>query len=155
MHDEDVVCTITNQRKTGFLNVVKTLLPDTHPGRFNLQIDGGTDPDAENASDGGSTGQQEVDTDTQTVGETAYPGTSLDDYEISISCLDQGGQGTQVAASTDVGPLNVDVGRNDDILCTVTNVIQIVPPPAGVDLPAQSIVAGLAIVGIALMVDGF
>ncbi len=35
----DIVCTITNTRKTGKLEVVKKLSPTTDPGRFDLRID--------------------------------------------------------------------------------------------------------------------
>ena len=38
---------ITNTRETGKLEVRKDLEPDTDPGKFNLQIDGVTDPDAD------------------------------------------------------------------------------------------------------------
>ena len=36
----DIVCTITNTRETGKLEVVKDLNPSTDAGKFNLQIDG-------------------------------------------------------------------------------------------------------------------
>ena len=36
----DIVCVITNTRKTGKLEVVKDLIPAADPGDFNLQIDG-------------------------------------------------------------------------------------------------------------------
>ena len=54
----DIVCTITNTRETGKLEVVKDLNPSGDPGKFNLQIDGNTDPDAANVGDGGSTGEE-------------------------------------------------------------------------------------------------
>ena len=41
-YGDDIVCTITNTRKTGKLEVVKNLNPNTDPGKFNLQIDGTT-----------------------------------------------------------------------------------------------------------------
>ena len=40
----DIVCTITNTRETGKLEVKKNLSPTNDPGQFDLQIDGITDP---------------------------------------------------------------------------------------------------------------
>ena len=48
--NEDIVCTITNTRETGTIEVIKDLEPDGDPGRFNLQIDGTTEEG--NARDG-------------------------------------------------------------------------------------------------------
>src|SRR5204863_1968134 len=84
----DIVCTVTNTRETGKLEVVKDLIPSTDPGKFNLQIDGATDPDAANIGDGGSTGETTLNTGTHTVGETAGTSTSLADYQKTITRLD-------------------------------------------------------------------
>src|SRR5439155_17748385 len=40
--DDVVVCTITNTRDTGTIEVRKNLSPTSDPGRFDLQIDGTT-----------------------------------------------------------------------------------------------------------------
>ncbi len=68
---------ITNTRETGKLEVKKSLSPTNDPGKFNLQIDGTTDPDAQNVGNGGSTNEQTINTGSHTVGETAGTGTSL------------------------------------------------------------------------------
>ena len=83
--NEDIVCTITNTRETGTIEVIKDLEPDGDPGLFNLQIDGTTEEG--NAGDGGTTTALPFNTGTHSVGETAGTGTSLDDYEKSISCV--------------------------------------------------------------------
>ena len=119
--DDVVVCTYTNTRQTGQLEVVKLLQPEDDLGLFNLQIDGVTDPDAANVGNGGSTGKETVDAGDYAVGEIAGTLTTLDDYTISISCVDQGGAGTEVASGEGAGPLDVTVNANDDIVCTVTN----------------------------------
>src|SRR5205814_2175811 len=95
----DIVCTITNTRETGKLEVVKDLNPSTDPGKFNLQIDGSTDADAANVGDGGWTGEETLNTGTHTVGETAGTATSLGDYQKSISCVDTA-NGDAAAGST-------------------------------------------------------
>jgi hypothetical protein len=122
-HEDDVVCTITNSRDTGKLEVRKDLEPNDDGGKFNLQIDGSTDPNAGNVGDGGSTGEETLNTGDHTVGETAGTDTDLDDYQKSIVCKDQDGTGDTVAETTtdDGGPLTVPVGSGDDIVCTITN----------------------------------
>src|SRR4029079_10887860 len=117
---DDIVCTITNTRKTGKLEVQKVLSPAADPGTFNLQIDGSTAGTGGGVGDGGTTGEQTVNTGTRTVGETAASG-SLTNYTIAISCKDQNGTGSVVASGTNAGPLNVPVAAGDDIVCTITN----------------------------------
>ena len=53
---DDIVCTITNTRETGKIELFKKLDPNTDPGRFNLFIkQGATVIDSEaNAGDGGA-----------------------------------------------------------------------------------------------------
>ena len=55
----------------------KALSPADDPGRFNLQIDGTTDPDAAAIGDGGTTNEETVFAERHTVGETAASGTDL------------------------------------------------------------------------------
>ena len=49
---------ITNTRETGKLEVKKDLSPTTDPGKFDLQIDGTTDADANDVGHNGSTGEE-------------------------------------------------------------------------------------------------
>jgi Domain of unknown function DUF11 len=121
-YQDDIVCTVTNVRETGQLEVVKDLQPDSDPGRFDLQIDGNTEKT--DAGDGGTTGEKTVNTGVHTVGEIAGSVGDPADYQKSIVCKDQNGTGTTVAsvAPDSAGPLNVTVGYQDDIVCTVTNV---------------------------------
>ncbi len=121
--NDDIVCTITNTRETGKLEVKKSLSPTDDPGLFNLQIDGSTDPDATNVGNGGSTGEETVNTGTHTVGEIAGTSTSLANYQKSIECKANNGTGSVVASvgADSAGPLNVPVGFGDDIVCTITN----------------------------------
>jgi uncharacterized repeat protein (TIGR01451 family) len=120
--NSDIVCTITNTRDTGTLEVVKDLSPDTDPGRFDLLINGSVE--ADDAGDGDTTGPQTLNTGTHTVGEAAGTGTSLANYTSSISCRDENGAGDIVASGSGVGPLNVTLGDNDDIVCVITNTRQ-------------------------------
>ena len=56
-HDRlDIVCTITNTRETGTLEVSKKLSPTTDPGRSTSRSTARTDADATNVGDGGTTG---------------------------------------------------------------------------------------------------
>jgi cysteine-rich repeat protein len=111
------------------IEVVKHLTPTNDPGKFNLQIDGTTQASSACVGDTGTTGSQEVGAGTSenpgathTVGETACtdPATNLADYTSSISCVKRG-TSTVVASGSGVGPLDVPVQKDDDIVCTITN----------------------------------
>jgi hypothetical protein len=122
---DDVVCTITNVRRTGRLEVRKVLAPATDTGRFNLQIDGATVGGGANVGNGGATGEMTVVTGVHSVRETAGTNTQLSDYTSRIDCSD----GTTLLGSA--GPLNVTVMSGDDIVCTITNTrISDCPPTA-------------------------
>ena len=114
-------CTITNTRDTGQLTVIKDLSPANDPGKFNLQVDGATAGTGANVGDGGTTGALTLDTGSYDVGETAGTATNLGNYASTIECVDEGGQGVVVADGAGAGPLSVDVGKDDDIVCTITN----------------------------------
>jgi hypothetical protein len=123
---DDIVCTITNVRETGAIELKKNLEPDSDPGRFNLLIkqNGNTVDSEPNAGDGGSTGENSVNTGTYQVSETAgtSPATNLADYQKSIECKDQNGGVVASQGPDSAGPLSVTVGYQDDIVCTITNV---------------------------------
>jgi hypothetical protein len=116
---DDIVCTITNTRETGKLEVVKSLNPTTDPGLFNLQIDGATQKT--DATNGQSTGEKTVNTGLHNVGEVAGSVGVLTDYVKSIVCKDSNGAGATVASGSSAGPLDVTVNSGDDIVCTITN----------------------------------
>ena len=67
----------------------------------------------------GTTGPQTVAVGSHTIGETAGTGTTLTDYQTIIECKDSEDQ--IVASGTGAGPLNVAVGYEDKIVCTMTN----------------------------------
>ena len=115
----DVVCTITNTRETGWLTVEKDLDPGNDPGLFDLLING--ESEFSDASDGDSTGQVEVNTGVNTVGEEAGSGTSLGNYSSSIECVDDGGEGNPIASGLGAGPLEVTVTDGEDVVCTINN----------------------------------
>ena len=72
----DIVCTITNTRKTGKLEVVKKVNPTNDPGRFDLRIDNTVQKDE--AAHNGTTGEKTLNTGNHTVSETADGETTLD-----------------------------------------------------------------------------
>ena len=110
--EQNVVCTITNTRKTGTLTVVKDLSPSADPGKFNLLIDGVAE--ASGVGGGGTTGAVTVNTGSHSVGESAGGNTSLDDYTTTTACRDDEGS---VASSGG----SVSVGHNQNVVCTITN----------------------------------
>jgi Prealbumin-like fold domain len=114
-------CVITNTRKTGTIKVTKKLAPATDSGKFNLLIDGVAK--ATDVGDGGTTGTQTVNTGVHTVGESAGTGTSLSNYDSSMTCVDTAHGG---AADND-GSVQVDSG--DAWECVITNTRKTTPTP--------------------------
>ena len=122
---ESVVCTITNTRKQGTLTLVKQSLPDSAPGRFDLQV---RDFDNQrtlvqvlNVGDGGSTSKITLDTGTYLVRELVNSTTNPTEratYIASISCDNNARDA--VAPGTE---LLVTIGE-EDVTCTFTNVKQ-------------------------------
>jgi hypothetical protein len=109
--DHLVYCVFTNQRNTGTITVKKDLVPATDAGRFDLKVDGS--PVATNVGDGGY-GKTTVLTGTHTVGES---GANLADYVRYTKCV----KGAYVVAEGS-GDVNVPVGKDDDVVCTIKNV---------------------------------
>ncbi len=121
--DETVTCTFNNVRQTGKLEVKKSLSPTTDPGKFDLQIDGTTDANADDVGHNGSTGEETLNTGNHTVGEVAGASTDLANYQKSIECRDDNGTGAVVASAgvDNAGPLTVNVTSGSDIVCVITN----------------------------------
>jgi hypothetical protein len=111
----NVVCTITNTRRTGTLTVNKVVSPGSDLGLFNLQIDGNTAGSGANVGHGGSTGAIPVNAGIHAVGELGGTNTSLADYISSIDC----GGGVAIAGP---GPLLVPVSDGGNVVCTIVNI---------------------------------
>ena len=130
----DIVCTITNTRKQGNIELRKALDPTNDPGRFNLVIKkgaagaGGTLDTEPNAGNGGTTGENTVDTGTYNVSENttgATPATNLGDYVSTTECfVDVNGDSVKQAgeAAKTVSSGDVSVGYQEDVVCIITNV---------------------------------
>jgi uncharacterized repeat protein (TIGR01451 family) len=116
---DDIVCTIRNERKTGQLKLIKDLTPTTDPGRFHLQIDGITRK--ADASNQDTTGERTVVAGAHTVGEIAGTGTLLATYASRIECRADGGTGAVVASADNAGPLTVMVEEDDLVVCRLAN----------------------------------
>ncbi len=103
---EDKICTITNEDKVAHLTVIKSVVPSTDNGKFNLQIDGNTK--ATDVGDGGTTNAVTLDRGQHVVSELAGTNTNLSDY-ISVIGGDCDMQG------------NVTLNPGDNKFCTITN----------------------------------
>jgi hypothetical protein len=117
----DVVCTITNTRNTGKLELKKALSPTSDPGKFNLFIKSGatTSASASNVGDGGSTGAggTTLNTGTYNLSETAGTATSLSSYTVTgPTCVNRTGGGSVTVTNG-----NVDLAKDADVVCTITN----------------------------------
>ncbi|MGD8856924.1 MAG: hypothetical protein PVG33_11385, partial [Chloroflexota bacterium] len=102
--------------KSGFIEVIKDVEPDTAPGLFTLQIDG--DDFAVNVGDGGTTGKQKVSIGTRTISEIAGSGTSLSDYDTTYSCDVNSVPAVITGSGT---TFEVILADGDDVICTFTN----------------------------------
>jgi len=116
-------CDCSNLTLTGInfakLKVVKALSPSSNTGKFNLQIDGLTN--VSNVGDGGTTGFVDVNTGDHTVGETAGTGTSLSNYDSSITCTN----GTATVGPLSGTSLTFNVtNTGGDWVCTITNTLK-------------------------------
>jgi len=118
---DDVVCTLTNTRKTGQLTVTKVLQPSSDSGKFDLQIDGVTYTPSGGVGDGGSTNAQTVATGAHTIAElaTAATNTQLTNYVTTLLCKD--GLNNTVTVTPGAGVWTVNVAENSNIICTFTN----------------------------------
>ena len=109
--DDQVTCTFTNG-KLPELKIVKATVPTTDLGKFNLQIDSVTKK--ADAGNGDTTGFVIVSAGSHTVSEAAGTGTSLANYDSSISCTN-GASGTGTSLSTGT------LAYGDTVTCTITN----------------------------------
>jgi hypothetical protein len=101
----------------GSITINKVLRPSDDPGRFNLEIDGATVGGASAVGDGGTTGTIHVKAGQHTVGESAASDTSLANYTVQTACASGG---KDVAGGA--GPaVSVAVGRDENVVCTITN----------------------------------
>lgn len=113
------------------VEVIKKLTPTDDAGRFTLYVDESTKHHEVENIGNGTTGQIIIGAGTSVnpsstiqVGETAYTGTTLSDYGSTISCVDRGKttyDGGPAKTQNGSGPLSLPVGKNDDIVCTITN----------------------------------
>ncbi len=118
------MCTITNTRKTGKLEVVKKdLNPTTDPGRFNLQIDSAPVETRRTSATAARPARRLSTRATTPCGETAGTATTtLADYsKSSIECKADNGTGAVVGPGSGSGPVTVPVTDGSDIVCTITN----------------------------------
>ena len=115
---ENAVCTFTNTRDQGEIQVVKDFVGAPTGAKVDLMIDGVVKK--ANAEDNGTTGFVTVNTGTHTVAENEVTGTDLADYSSKVECLDQNGASAgSVDPGTSLG--NIQVDKGDQITCTITN----------------------------------
>ena len=120
--------------QTAKLEVVKACTPTNDGGTFDLLIDG-SNANADNVACGGTTGAQTV-----TAGTNVNPGAvhtfgegdfTTANYTSSYSCVNRSGTGPQhvftasgdaAATGTSLGPNQITMKPDEDVVCTYTNV---------------------------------
>ena len=117
---QNVVCTIRNvSTKFGQITVIKQLIPEHDPGRFNLLVGGTVEAPA--VGDGGHTPPVRLPFGAHEVTETGANGTNLARYNISTTCIDEH-TGDTVAHNAHGPSVSVDLSRaSDSIECTIEN----------------------------------
>jgi uncharacterized repeat protein (TIGR01451 family) len=129
--DDFATCDVFNQGPTGTLTVNKELIPSTDPGLFDLLVN--DHEKAQQVGDGEGTGPLTLPAGEHLVREeisdVLRPDFSLDQYEISTSCVSGG---TQVASGTGSAAVPVPLPPGANVTCTITNrrIDQPEPEPA-------------------------
>jgi len=114
--NQNLVCTFTNTRNTGTIEVKKTLVPSSDAGMFDLSVDGAVK--ASGVGNGGTTGAVSVNTGTHAASEAAHAGTLIGDYTSTWSCSTNGGAATTGSGTSISG---ITVAKGDAVVCTFTN----------------------------------
>src|SRR6266545_4193227 len=112
---QHVICTYTDTRKTGTLEVKKVLNPTNDSGKFDLTIDSTTYTNGgAGFGNNGTTGQITVDSGSHSASEAGHSPTALSNYVSSYSCSNGlSGNGTSITGIT--------VNAGDHVVCTFTN----------------------------------
>lgn len=121
-------CVIFTANPVALVELVKNLNPTNNPGRFDLTIDGPGATDTStvaNQGHGGTTGIVGLNPgngqgSTATVSEAAYTGTSLANYNSTISCVKRG-TAIVVTATGNAPSWQIPIKDGDNIVCTITN----------------------------------
>lgn len=108
--NENVVCTFTNTKEKGTLEVVKVVEPSDN-SQWDISIN---QTKVDTLGDGESTGVLSYDVGSYTIEES---GTNNDYYTSSYSCTD----GNQLSLVGKGRSVNVELGFEQDIVCTFTN----------------------------------
>jgi len=119
-----VVCTYTNSRQQGKIQLVKDFVGTTEEVTIKIGItEGGTEVESKTISADGSTNEHTEDTGTYYVSETL---TTPVNYYVILECFNDINDSDTIDAgdtthSVDTGTGAVSVGKNDDVICRYTN----------------------------------
>jgi hypothetical protein len=116
---EYATCAVFNRRKVGHLQVVKRLVPDNDPGRFDLFVD--DQRLAQGVGNGGETPRIPLPVGEHTVWEQAAEGTDLAGYSVSTTCVNKRNGDEVSGVGTELDRVSVTLRSRDDWLCTITN----------------------------------
>ena len=130
---QQATCTITNKRKPQ-LRVIKSLVPSSDTGRFDLKIDATTFTNSgAGYGDGGDTGFVNVYTGSHTVSEIAHGSTVLANYSQVISC----DNGNTNAPGGGVSLATAVLAYGAKVTCTIVNTFAV--PTVTNNKPSQSV----------------
>ncbi len=117
-----VVCTFTNARDTGTIQVVKDVDPnDSGATGWNFSISGATANTANDLQDEESSSVFTSMTGAYTITESAHTGTNADHYDTTYSCVD-GDLVVATGSGMTTSEFALQTGKN--IVCTFTNTLK-------------------------------
>jgi uncharacterized repeat protein (TIGR01451 family) len=120
--DANVVCTFTNARDIGTIQVVKNVVPDdSGVTGWDFSVAGPTANSVNDLQDGESSSIFTSMTGSYTVAETAHTGTLGSNYNTTYSCADNTGVLTSGSGTT-TDSFSLATGKN--VVCTFTNTIK-------------------------------
>lgn len=112
-----IVCTFTNTRNQGTIEVIKDVTPDDFGAtNWDINISGPTTNSA-TLSDDQNTGVLNSDTGSYTITESAHAGTDASNYTSTYSCVN----GTTPVTSGSGMSLGFTLSTGQNIVCTFTN----------------------------------
>ncbi len=112
---EEVVCTFTNERKRGRLEIWEKVVPDDPGTSWEFDVSGPSAFHCVGVGDFGCSSM--VNAGDYSIVETASDGTNLDDYETRWECAVDGADGPSGTGTK----AQVMVGEDDEVLCAFVN----------------------------------
>jgi len=119
---QSITCTLTNTARNATVTLVKSLVPTTDAGRFNLLV--GPTTVATAVGNAGTGSASAAPFAAVTVSETGSGGTVLANYLSTLTCVDTGNGNAPVAVASNTGTSgSITPTAGQQVRCTFTNTL--------------------------------